>query len=147
MKNTTTTTATVVLATTLLLVASTVAGQTPAPTAQPAPAPSAPAAKAQKAPAAKTAPASGAKSATVLTLKTPKDKASYAIGLGVGKNLHRDAVDVDPNIVLRGLRDGLASGKTLMTDDEVKATMIALQTDVRKRQEAKMQLAADANKQ
>jgi len=147
MKNTTTTTATVVLATTLLLVASTVAGQTPAPTAQPAPAPSAPAAKAQKAPAAKTAPASGAKSATVLTLKTPKDKASYAIGLGVGKNLHRDAVDVDPSIVLRGLRDGLASGKTLMTDDEVKATMIALQTDVRKRQEAKMQLAADANKQ
>ncbi len=130
-----------------MLGASAIAAQTPAPTTQAAPAPSAPAAKAQKAPSAKTAPAAGAKSATTLTLKTPKDKASYAIGLGVGKSLHRDAVDVDPSIVLRGLRDGLASGKTLMTDDEVKATMMALQADVRKKQEAKMQVAADANKQ
>jgi FKBP-type peptidyl-prolyl cis-trans isomerase FklB len=144
MKNTLTTTATVVLAASLLLVASTIAQQTPAPTAQPAPAPAAPAAKTQKPPAAKTGTA--AKSTTPLTLKTDKDKDSYAIGLNVGKSLHRDEVDVDPNIVLRGLRDALAGGKTLMTDDEVKTTMVALQADVRKKQEAKLQLAAEANK-
>jgi len=141
MKNTVITTVIPIFAAALLLVASTIAEQTPAPTAQPAPA-----AQAQKPPATKTGPASGARSATVLTLKTPKDKASYAIGLNVGKSLHGDEVDVDPSIILRGLRDGLASGKTLMTDDEVKATMVALQSDVRKRQEAKMQVVAEANK-
>jgi FKBP-type peptidyl-prolyl cis-trans isomerase FklB len=86
------------------------------------------------------------KTAAPLVLKTDKDKQSYAIGLNVGKSLHRDDVDVDPNIVVRGLRDALAGGKPLMTDDEIKATMTALQADVRKKQEVKMQLAAETNK-
>jgi FKBP-type peptidyl-prolyl cis-trans isomerase FklB len=144
MKNTITTIATTLFAAGLL-VASAVAQQTPAPASQPAPA-----AKTQKAPAApatKTGPASGAKTATPLTLKTPKDKASYSIGLNIGKGLHRDEVDVDPSIVLRGLRDGLADRKALMTDEEIKATMLALQADVRKKQQAKMDAVANSNKQ
>jgi FKBP-type peptidyl-prolyl cis-trans isomerase FklB len=116
------------------------------------PAAAAPAAKAQKAPAttAKPGQASGtarAKSTTPLTLKTQQDKASYAVGLGLGKSLKRDGVDVDPAIVSRGLRDALAGGKTLLTDDEVKTTMTAVQADVRKRQEAKLQVAGETNKQ
>jgi FKBP-type peptidyl-prolyl cis-trans isomerase FklB len=116
------------------------------------PAAATPAAKTQKAPAttAKPGQASGtarAKSATPLTLKTQNDKASYAVGLGLGKSLKRDGVDVDPAIVSRGLRDALAGGKTLLTDDEVKTTMTAVQADVRKRQEAKLQVAGETNKQ
>ena len=116
------------------------------------PAAAAPAAKAQRAPATAAKPGqasgtAGAKSATPLTLKTQKDKASYAVGLGLGKSLKRDGVDVDPAIVSRGLRDALAGGKTLLTDDEVKTTMTAVQADVRKRQEAKLQVAGETNKQ
>jgi FKBP-type peptidyl-prolyl cis-trans isomerase FklB len=81
-----------------------------------------------------------------LTLETKKDKASYAIGLNIGKGLHRDSVDIDPKIFLQGLEDALAGGKTLLTDDEVKATMIALQEDVRKKQEEKRQALVEANK-
>jgi FKBP-type peptidyl-prolyl cis-trans isomerase FklB len=83
---------------------------------------------------------------TVLTLKTQKDKASYAIGLNIGKSMHKDSVDVDPNIVLRGMKDGLAGNKPLLTDDEAKATMVALQADLRKKQEEKMLLQGEANK-
>jgi FKBP-type peptidyl-prolyl cis-trans isomerase FklB len=54
-------------------------------------------------------------------------------------------VDVDPNILLRGLRDGLGGGKTLLTDEETKTAMITLQSDLRKKQEAKMQLAGETN--
>ena len=112
----------------------------------------APAAKTQRAPATTAKPGqasgtTGAKSATPLTLKTQKDKSSYAVGLGLGKSLKRDGVDVDPAIVSRGLRDALAGGKTLLTDDEVKTTMTAVQADVRKRQEAKLQVAGETNKQ
>jgi FKBP-type peptidyl-prolyl cis-trans isomerase len=81
-----------------------------------------------------------------LVLKTPKDKASYAIGLNLGKNLHRDSVEVDPNILLRGLRDALADRKPLLTDEEAKAAMVAIQSDLRKKQEAKMEMAGEGNK-
>jgi FKBP-type peptidyl-prolyl cis-trans isomerase FklB len=83
---------------------------------------------------------------TVLTLKTQKDKASYAIGLNIGKSMHKDSVDVDTTILLRGLRDGLAGAKPLLTDDEARATMVALQADLRKKQEEKMAVQGEANK-
>jgi FKBP-type peptidyl-prolyl cis-trans isomerase len=98
-----------------------------------------------KLPAAKPG-STAAKKPAVLTLKTQKDKASYAIGLNIGKSMHKDSVDIDPNILLRGLKDGLAGGKPLLTDDEAKATMIALQADLRKKQQEKMVVEGEANK-
>ena len=83
---------------------------------------------------------------TVLTLKTQKDKASYAIGLNIGKSMHKDSVEVDPNILLRGMKDGLAGAKPLLTDDEAKAAMVALQADLRKKGEEKMLIQGEANK-
>jgi FKBP-type peptidyl-prolyl cis-trans isomerase FklB len=80
-------------------------------------------------------------------LKTDKDKASYAIGMNMGESLHRASVDVDPALVSRGLTDALAGGKLLLTDEEAKAAMTALQAEVRKQQEDKMQAAGGANKQ
>jgi FKBP-type peptidyl-prolyl cis-trans isomerase FklB len=80
------------------------------------------------------------------TLETPKDKASYAIGLNIGQRMRADSADVDPNILLQGLKDGLAGGKTLMTEDEAKAAMAAFQADLREKMEAKMTLEAEANK-
>jgi FKBP-type peptidyl-prolyl cis-trans isomerase len=55
-------------------------------------------------------------------------------------------VDVDPAILLRGLKDGMAGGKTLMTDDDAKTAMTALQADLRKKQDAKMEIVGEANK-
>jgi len=72
-----------------------------------------------------------AKKPAVLTLNTTREKASYAIGLNWGKSMHRDSVDLDPNIILRGLKDGLAGGKTLMTDDEAKAAFDTFQLELR----------------
>jgi FKBP-type peptidyl-prolyl cis-trans isomerase FklB len=80
-----------------------------------------------------------------LTLKTQKDKASYAIGVSVGKSLHKDSIDVDPAILLRGLKDALAGGKTLLTDEEAKAAIGALQAEMRKKQEEKIAIAGQAN--
>jgi FKBP-type peptidyl-prolyl cis-trans isomerase len=103
-----------------------------------------------------TAPSSSAKTTThrattatrqtPLVLKTQKDKVSYAIGLNVGKSMQRDAVDIDPKILLRGMQDALSGSKPLMSEDEIKTTMTALQTEVRKQQMEKMQVAAEANK-
>ncbi len=147
MKKSTISVATVFLTGALVLAGASLAQDAPA--AKPAPAATpAPAAKAAQTPAAKTGQGTAAKKPgpAPLVLKTPKDKESYAIGLNIGKGLHKDAVDVDPAILVRGLKDALAGGKTLMTDDEAKAAMVALQADVRKKQEAKMAIVGDANK-
>jgi FKBP-type peptidyl-prolyl cis-trans isomerase len=118
-----------------------------APAAKPAPAA---AGGAQKAPAPKTGQATKPKTQTPLVLKTPKDKASYALGMNVGKglgaNLRQQSVEVDQTILLRGMKDALGGGKTLLTDDEMKAALTQLQTEVRTRQEEKMKLAGEANK-
>jgi FKBP-type peptidyl-prolyl cis-trans isomerase FklB len=153
IRNTMTKTVTLVsTAAVLALVAVTTAQQTAPPSGTPS-APSSSTSSGTSAPKAqqkssttKTGQSSTKKAAPPLVLKTDKDKQSYAIGLNVGKSLHRDQVDVDPNILLRGIRDALADSKPLMTDDEIKATMTALQADVRKKQEVKMQLAAETNK-
>jgi FKBP-type peptidyl-prolyl cis-trans isomerase len=66
--------------------------------------------------------------------------------MNMGKGLQKDAVAIDPNIFARGLKDGLAGGKTLMTAEEATAAINVLKAEVKKNQEAKMQLAGDANK-
>jgi FKBP-type peptidyl-prolyl cis-trans isomerase FklB len=81
-----------------------------------------------------------------LVLTTAKDKQSYAIGLNVGKSLHRDDIDVDPKIVVQGLQDAMSGGAVLLTDDQIKAVMTDLQSQVRQKQEEKRQALAESNK-
>jgi FKBP-type peptidyl-prolyl cis-trans isomerase len=118
----------------------------PAPKSQTAPASKAQTAPAQKTPAAKPRTTTGTRTVTPLALKTQKDKVSYAIGVNIGKSLHKDAVDVDPAIFIRGMKDALAGGKLLLTDEDMKGTLDILQAQLRKRQEELTQEAADANK-
>jgi FKBP-type peptidyl-prolyl cis-trans isomerase FklB len=106
----------------------------------------APAAKSQGTGAAKKRTAAGAKSTGVLTLKTPKDKVSYALGMNMGTGLHKQSVDVDPAILLRGLKDGLAAGKTLLTEEEMRAALTELQGELRKKQQEAARAAGESNK-
>jgi len=124
------------------------AQQTPASTSQQSPAASpTPAAKTQAPPAAKKPAATpAAKTAAPLTLTTEKAKNSYAIGMNLGKGMHKDSLDVDPDILMRGLKDGLSGGTTLMTDDEARAALTALQTEMRKKQEEVAKAQGEVNK-
>jgi len=92
--------------------------------------------------------ATAAKSTAVpLTLKTEKDKQSYAIGMSLGQNMKRDGLDVDPNIVSYGLKDALTGGKLLMTDDQVRTVMTELRNEVTQKKEAEAKRLAETNKQ
>lgn len=142
-------TAVTVLAAGIMLAGNAMAQQTPA--SNPAQAPAGSATPSQ-APAAKSPAAAGTahratatRSAPPLVLKTDKDKASYAVGMSMGKSMQKDAVQIDPNILARGLKDGLAGGKTLMTDEEAQAAINVLKADVKKNQEAKMAQAGEGN--
>jgi FKBP-type peptidyl-prolyl cis-trans isomerase FklB len=103
-------------------------------------------ARAQQTPAAKTEQAPAAKSQNDVALKTQKEKASYAIGLNIGRSLQSDSVDVDPDILLQGLRDALAGSEPLLTDDEAKEALSAVRAEVNKRQQERMQAAGETNR-
>lgn len=129
------------LAAGVILLGSAPAQQTPA-----AKTPPTPAAKTQKAPAAKAPGATAAKGTGVTVLKTQKDKFSYALGMNVGTSMRKQSVEVDPNILLQGLKAALAGGKTLLTEEEARAALGEVQNELRKKQQAKMQVVGEANK-
>lgn len=60
-------------------------------------------------------------------LKDLKAKASYGFGLVVGKNMKTQELDLDPEVFSLGIKDALAGGKTLLTDEQVQEVMQAFQ--------------------
>jgi FKBP-type peptidyl-prolyl cis-trans isomerase len=79
-------------------------------------------------------------------LKTEKDKVSYGIGVSVAKNFQQQGVDVDLNLVIKGMKDQLGGKKLLMSDDELRKTMIAYQQELRGKQMQQRKAAAVDNK-
>jgi FKBP-type peptidyl-prolyl cis-trans isomerase FklB len=125
-----------------LLLGHALAQQTPAATTQTAPPPA-------KTPATKR-PSTAAKAGAPLALKTQKEKFSYAVGMNTGQRMaesfKKQSVPYDPAIIARGLKDGLAGSKTLLTDDEARAAIKAVQEEVGKAQQAKLQEEGAVNK-
>jgi len=108
-----------------------------------------PAKRAQHAPAAatkKTAKSTTATEPKPLVLATQQDKISYAIGMNMAQSLQRQSVEVEADVLVQGLKDVLAGNKTLLTEDEVKATLTQLQNDMRAKQQEKAQQLALSNK-
>jgi len=134
-----------------MLLGTSLAQQTPAATTPPATPAPATAPKAQT-PAAKPKSATAAKKAAPapLVLKTQKEKFSYALGMNtgnrIGESLTKQSVPFDPALLVRGMKDALAGGKTLLTDQEAQAVLTEMQKQVRALQQAKMQQAGEANK-
>jgi FKBP-type peptidyl-prolyl cis-trans isomerase FklB len=129
----------------VVLVGSAAAQQTPAATAGATPAK----------PRTSTSTASGTTAAkrktTVpakkpLVLATEKDKQSYSIGANIGRSMHRDGLDIEPKFFLQGMEDAIADGKLLLTDDQMKTVMVALQKDVQQKQEEKRLALIESNK-
>jgi FKBP-type peptidyl-prolyl cis-trans isomerase FklB len=125
----------------ILMLGTTIAQQTPAATPKPAPAKTSSTAKPH------TTAAAAAKNPQVLTLKTQKDKISYAIGMNIGQSMKKDSLDVDPAILARGLKDALTGSKPLMSDEEAKFVMTEFRTEITKKKETEAQQAGDTNKQ
>jgi FKBP-type peptidyl-prolyl cis-trans isomerase FklB len=76
-----------------------------------------------------------------------EDKFSYALGMSLGLGLHKQSVPVDLSILQRGLDDALVVGRTLLSEDEAKAALMAAQTDLRQKQQEKMKQTAESNKE
>ena len=79
-------------------------------------------------------------------LKTNQDKVSYGIGVDVGRNFKRQEIEVDPDLLLKGLKDGLSDGKLLLPEGELRRIMNTFQSELRQKQTQAMRIAAVENK-
>ncbi len=67
-------------------------------------------------------------------LKDLKDKASYSFGLNIGFNLKRQNIDLNQEAFMAGIKDAVAGRKPLLSEQEVKETMMAFEKDMQQKQ-------------
>jgi FKBP-type peptidyl-prolyl cis-trans isomerase FklB len=79
-------------------------------------------------------------------LKSQRDKVSYIIGLDIGSNMKSRSVDVDPDILLRGLKDGLAGNNPALEAEDIHETMKVFREEMAKKQEEETKKLAEKNK-
>ena len=89
------------------------------------------------------APAGAAEEAV---LKTPMDKVNYGIGINLMRNFKYQGIDVDLDLVIKGMRDAQGGGKLLMSEDEMRKIMTAFQAEVRKKQAYERRIATIENR-
>jgi FKBP-type peptidyl-prolyl cis-trans isomerase FklB len=80
-----------------------------------------------------------------IELKTDKDKLSYAIGTSIGQDFSRQKLDVDPDIVTKGLKDTMVGNPPLLTEEEIEAVMIAFQKKLMAEREAELKAEGEKN--
>jgi FKBP-type peptidyl-prolyl cis-trans isomerase FklB len=79
-------------------------------------------------------------------LKTNKEKASYIIGMNIGRSLRNDGVEIDMPTFLQGLQDSLAKLEPQLSAQEMRDVMTQFQKELQVTQEARAKSAGERNK-
>jgi FKBP-type peptidyl-prolyl cis-trans isomerase FklB len=67
-------------------------------------------------------------------LNNDRARASYVVGMTLGANWKQESMDVDDDLVLRGLKDEQSGGPTLLTKEEMQATLRQFQQSLVEKQ-------------
>jgi FKBP-type peptidyl-prolyl cis-trans isomerase FklB len=79
-------------------------------------------------------------------LKTQKDQISYGVGVQTGRNLRKDGVEVDLDLLIRGIKDGLGGDKLLVSEKEFRQIMNSFQGELRKKIAANRRQLGEENR-
>jgi FKBP-type peptidyl-prolyl cis-trans isomerase len=87
-----------------------------------------------------------ASAAETTAFKTNKEKVSYGLGVDVARNFLRSGIEFDAEILVKGIRDEVAKGKLLMTEDDLRATMGTFHEEQARKREQVMNKTAEENR-
>ncbi len=79
-------------------------------------------------------------------LQANKDKVSYGIGVDMVRNFKKQGIEVDLELVIKGMRDSSSGGGLLLTDAEIRKTLADYQKQLAGNQAQIRLLAAERNK-
>ncbi len=77
--------------------------------------------------------------------KDKKEKAGYALGANMGRNMKDLSIEIDADMVAKGIKDA-QTGKFVLSDEEIRAVLTDLNKETQARQNEKMKAIAEKNK-
>lgn len=75
-------------------------------------------------------------------LKTYQDKASYGVGLNIGRQLAMEEVDMNPDAIAEGIRDGLAKAEPKLSEEAIREAFDKIREEQMTKQKEKEESAA-----
>jgi FKBP-type peptidyl-prolyl cis-trans isomerase FklB len=72
-------------------------------------------------------------------------RTSYALGLNIGKGFKNQGLEINTDVFLQGLNDGLNEAAPLLTDEEMRSAMETLRADLEKKHKARLKASAEKN--
>jgi len=78
--------------------------------------------------------------------KSKKDKISYSIGLNMGKDFKARDVQLNVDMLARGIKDALSGAKPALSDKEMEAVMTAFQQEMMGKMEEQRKVVGEKNK-
>jgi FKBP-type peptidyl-prolyl cis-trans isomerase FklB len=71
------------------------------------------------------------------------DRASYSLGHQIGSDLDTETAEIDPDALLRGLRDALGGVDPSVPPEEMQALLLSLKREIQNKQRAQKQQRAE----
>ncbi len=78
-------------------------------------------------------------------LQSDAEKTSYALGVDIGQQLQQMDLDLDVQVLIRGLQDALQGSDPLLSQEEKSKTLMALQQEIARAEQEKSREQAAAN--
>lgn len=79
-------------------------------------------------------------------LKTPKDMINYSAGVEVVRNYKKQGVELDLELMIKGMKDAYSGEKLLLSEKEIRKSMNSLLAEVRQKQTENRRVAAEDNR-
>jgi FKBP-type peptidyl-prolyl cis-trans isomerase FklB len=81
-----------------------------------------------------------------LTLETQTQKASYSIGIDIGKNFKHSNIEIDLEALAQGVKDAISDSTPKLTEQQMEEAMRQLQQDVLAKRNESAKKAGEKNK-
>jgi FKBP-type peptidyl-prolyl cis-trans isomerase FklB len=69
-------------------------------------------------------------------LKSERERLGYSLGMNFGSAIRKAPMQFDRDLLIKGLQDALSDSQTMLTETEMRATLAALQSDLKKEKAA-----------
>ena len=80
-------------------------------------------------------------------VQSEQHKISYSLGYNIGQDFSQKKLDIDPDMLMRGMNDALSGSTTALSEDEMRQAMMDLQKKMMAKQQQQMQQLAETNEQ
>ena len=80
-------------------------------------------------------------------VQSEQHKISYSLGYTIGRDFSQKQLDVDSDVLIRGMKDALSGSKTALSEDEMRQAMMDLQKNMMAQQQQQVQQLAETNEQ